>query len=169
MLCDDLIHVGNITGVFGVKGWVKIFSFTQPQDNILTYLPWHLLKGQEMKKIDAINGQLHGKFIVAALPEVIDRDEASKYVGYRIYISRDQLPVIGENEYYWADLIGLHVDTDRGVYLGEVVSLIETGANDVLVVKDGLHERLIPFVIEQTIQSVDLVGKKMIVDWDPEF
>lgn len=162
------INVGRISGVFGVKGWLKVFSFTDPRENILSYSPWLLKKGGEIKQLDVIDGSLHGKAIIAWLDGIDDRDQAAGLIGWEIFITHDQLPKTTEGEYYWSDLIGLKVETVDGVPLGVVGSLLETGANDVLVVQ-GERERAIPFLQGQTIINIDLDAGSIIVDWDPEF
>ncbi len=162
------INVGRISGVFGVKGWFKVFSFTNPRENILSYSPWLLKKGGEIKQLDVIDGALHGKAVIAQLDGIIDRDQAAGCVGWDIFITHNQLPETTEGEYYWSDLVGLKVETVEGVQLGVVDSLLETGANDVLVVQ-GERERAIPFLQGQTIINIDLDAGTMIVDWDPEF
>ncbi|MGZ8174545.1 MULTISPECIES: ribosome maturation factor RimM [Methylobacter] len=162
------ISVGKISGVFGIKGWVKVFSFTDPRENILTYSPWLLKKGGETKTVNVVDGQLQGKTIVAQLADVNDRDQAASLMGWDIFITQDQLPKAAKGEYYWSDLIGLNVETIDGVQLGVVDSLLETGANDVIIVQ-GERERVIPFLQGQTIINVDLDAGKIVVDWDPEF
>ena len=162
------INVGKISGVFGIKGWVKVFSFTDVRENILNYSPWLLKKDSETKWVAVIDGNLQGKTVVAQLDGVNDRDQAASLMGWDIFISPDQLPKAAKDEYYWSDLIGLHVETDLGVQLGVVEGLLETGANDVLIVK-GDRERVIPFLQGQTIVNIDLDTGRMIVDWDPDF
>jgi 16S rRNA processing protein RimM len=168
-LSKEFINVGEISGVFGVKGWVKVFSFTDPRENILNYSPWYLQKGQETKEVSLVDGQRQGKLVVAALEGVEDRDAAAALSGWKILIDKQQLPAATEGEYYWADLIGLQVKTTDGQNLGVVDHLLETGANDVLVVTDGEQERLIPFLQQQTVLQIDLVKRQMVVDWDPDF
>lgn len=163
-----LINIGKVSGVFGVKGWIKVFSFTNPRDNILDYSPWLLKKSNETRAVEVIAGALQNKVVVAQLKGIIDRDQAANLMGWDIYITPDQLPETAEGEYYWSDLVGLKAETTQGVQLGTVESLLETGANDVLIVQ-GDRERAIPFLQGQTIISIDLEAGKMIVDWDPDF
>jgi 16S rRNA processing protein RimM len=165
---QEEINVGKISGVFGVKGWVKVFSFTDSKENILNYSPWLLKKDTEIKTIAVIDGKLQGKAVVAQLDGINDRDEAARLMGWDIYIKPDQLPKAAKDEYYWSDLIGLAVETNLGVQLGIIENLLETGANDVVIVK-GERERVIPFLQGQTIISIDLATGKMVVDWDPDF
>ena len=168
MSLEQQINVGKISGVFGIKGWVKVFSFTNFKENILNYSPWLLKKGSETRTIKVLDGQLQGKTVVAQLDGVNDRDQAASYMGWDVFITPEQLPNAAENEYYWSDLIGLQVETSLGIHLGVVESLMETGANDVVIVK-GDRERAIPFLQGQVIINIDLDTRKMIVDWDPEF
>ena len=167
-MSEQHVSVGKISGVFGIKGWVKVFSFTDPRENILTYSPWLLKKGDETKTVNVVDGQLQGKTIVAQLADVNDRDQAASLMGWDVFITPNQLPKAAKGEYYWSELIGLNVETIQGVQLGVVDSLLETGANDVIIVQ-GERERVIPFLQGRTIVNVDLDAGRIIVDWDPEF
>lgn len=169
MLKSDLLSAGEVSGVFGVKGMVKVFSFTDPRENILAYSPWILQKNGQTKEVKIVSGQRHGNNVIAELEGVSDRDAALALIGWNIFISKQQLPKPKPGEYYWADLVGLSVETQQGISLGKVDHLLETGANDVLVVRDGEIERLIPFLQQQTVLNIDLDAGLMIVDWDPDF
>jgi len=162
------LNIGKISGVFGVKGWIKVFSFTDPRENILHYSPWILKKDSETRLVAVTDGKLQGKGVVAQLDGIDDRNQAAGLMGWDIFIMPEQLPKAAEGEYYWSDLIGLNVETTLGVQLGVVDSLLETGANDVLIVK-GERERVIPFLQKQTIMNIDTDAGKIIVDWDPGF
>lgn len=162
------INVGKISGVFGIKGWVKVFSFTANKENILKYSPWVLRKADETKTIKVINGNLQSKAVVAQLDGINDRDQAESLMGWDIFISPAQLPKTRQNEYYWSDLVGLTVENTDGAEFGVISSLLETGANDVVIVQ-GERERCIPFLQGQTIINIDLTAGKMIVDWDADF
>ncbi len=171
-----MVLLGRISGLFGVKGWVRIHSDTEPRENILKYSPWYLQQHGEWQSHELLAGQRHGKGVVAHLDNCPDRDSAAKLVGCKIAIRHAQLPDAGENEFYWSELKGLRVVTTGGTELGEVTSLMETGANDVLVVlasdEDSggkKRERLIPYIREQVIKSVDLETGTLVVDWDPDF
>lgn len=146
-----------------------MFSFTQPRENILRYSPWFLQKNNQIREIKVLGGQRQGNAVVAELEGIVDRDVALTLIGSEILISREQLPKAKADEYYWIDLIGLLVENKEGCKLGIVDHLLETGANDVLVVIDGETERLIPFLQKQTILKVDLANGSMLVDWDPDF
>ncbi|MGR9051529.1 MAG: ribosome maturation factor RimM [Gammaproteobacteria bacterium] len=168
MTRQHFIHVGEISGVFGIKGWLKVFSYTEPRENILSYSPWRLCKGTKERYFEVEDGYRHGKNVVVQLAGVDDRDAAEALSGWKIFIERAQLPDTDTGEYYWADLCGLKVVNLESVELGRVDHLMETGANDVLVVK-GDRERLIPFVMGQSIVKVDMADGVLIVDWDPDF
>jgi 16S rRNA processing protein RimM len=159
-----LITLGRIVGLFGVRGWVKIFSETARRDDILGYSPWYL-DGQPWRPV---TGGRHGKGLIAQLEGCDDRDVAATLVGKAITVHRDQLPPPQGDELYWADLEGVRVVTTQGVELGVVDRLFETAANDVMVVR-GERERLIPFLWDRVVQGVDLDRREMRVDWDPEF
>lgn len=167
-MVDELVGVGRVSGIFGVKGWIKVFSYTEVRENILTYSPWILRKGKESKEVKLVDGHRHGKTIVACLQGLDDRDDAAELNGWDILIHAEQLPLPGKDEYYWADLIGLRVKTVGGIDFGVVKQMLETGANDVVVVS-GDRERLIPFLQGQAIVNVDLQAGEMLVDWDPDF
>jgi 16S rRNA processing protein RimM len=162
------ILLGKITGLYGVKGWVKVFSYTHPLTNILTYSSWQLRFGEQWQTVTVTEGRIHNKGIIARLESCVDRDAAIKYLGAEIAVEREQLPTPLAGEYYWTDLIGLKVINREGNWLGAVEHLLETGANDVLIVK-GERERLIPLVFEHVILEVDLVEKILRVDWDADF
>ena len=172
-----LINVGRITAVYGIKGWVKVHSYTEPQDNLFEYHPWFLKTAHGVKQIEIDEARPHGDAFVAHIVGVDDRDLAAQYTAADIAIERDMLAELDDGEYYWDQLIGLNVFTEHAgerQRLGVVFKLMETGANDVLVVQGDSRsidqrERLIPYVPGQFVVSVDLSTSEMLVDWDPEF
>jgi 16S rRNA processing protein RimM len=164
---DDSICVGHIIGVQGVKGWVKVFSDTSPRENILQYSPWKIQAGEKIMNV-AVKGRLLGKNVVAQIDGVEDREQAAELIGSKIYIAAEQLPELGKGEYYWADLIGMKVESLESEPLGTIETMMETGANDVMVLQ-GDRERLIPFVIDEIVRKIDLVNKRVIVDWKPDY
>lgn len=147
-----------------MRGWVKVFSETEPRENILGYSPWYL--GEDPVPRAVAEGRCHGKGVVARLNGCEDRDQAAALVGLAIAIRRDQLPPPQPDEFYWADLEGLEVQTMDGVALGRVDHLFSTPANDVVVVI-GDRERLLPFLWDSVIREVDIERGLMRVDWDP--
>jgi len=164
------VVLGRIAGLFGVKGWVKVYSETDPPANILDYSPWYLKLTGGWQAFKLQQGQVHGKGIIARLGECTNRDAASPLLGAEIAVDRDQLPVLAENEYYWSDLVGLEVFNQAGQTLGVVDHLLETGANDVLVVMaQDKQECLIPYVVGDVVKEIDLERGCLRVDWDPEY
>lgn len=168
MTQDNRLIIGKISGIYGVKGWVRVFSETSPRNNILNYSPWQVLIKDQWVTMAVKEGRDHNKGIVVQLEGYDDRDIARDLIGAQIAISRDRLGTPEESEYYWADLIGCRVVTTEGVELGHIDHLFETGANDVIVIK-GERERLIPFIQGQVIKNIDLEQQLLEVDWDPEF
>ena len=163
------ILLGRVAGVFGVRGEIKLESWTEPRSAIFKYQPWILRTpaGQE-SELTGVRGRESGKTLVATFPGVTDRDVAEAMRGTEIYVARSALPAPNADEYYWVDLEGLDVQTVEGVKLGQVSHLFNTGSNDVLVVR-GDRERLVPFVMDDFIKSVDFDANLIVVDWDPEF
>lgn len=165
---ESRVIVGQLVGVYGVRGWLRLKSFTDPIENIVDYAPWQVYFGGQWRDVDVREAKAHGKGLVIWLDGVNDRDAAAAWVGCEVAVSRDALPRLGGDEYYWSDLVGLEVVTLDGAALGPVDSLLETGANDVLVVR-GDRERLIPFLLERVVRNVDLDARRIEVDWDPDF
>ncbi len=164
------IIVGKIVSLYGVRGWVKVYSYTNPRTNILTYSPWQLGLHGQWQNVMVAERQAYGKGILARLESCQDRDTAARFLGADIAVDRGQLPPTLEGEYYWADLIGLTVINSEGITFGQVVSLLETGANDVLVVKgEGTPERLIPFLPDRVILEIDLSKRWIRVDWEVDY
>jgi len=161
-----LVPLGYVSGVHGIQGWIKIHSWTSPREAILDYVPW--LLGEERQPVEIADGRAQGKTIVARLPGVDDRDQAQAWVGKEISVLRKQLPAAEGDHWYWADLVGLEVITTDGVRLGRIDKMMETGANDVMVVA-GEKEVLVPFVPGTYVKRVDLDGGTVEVDWQPDY
>lgn len=165
---QSLLELGKISGVFGVQGWVKIFSWTDPREGIIDYSPWMLHHRGEWREIELEAGQRQGKMVIAKLAGVDDRDQAMLLNGAVIAVPAERLKKLKKDQFYWRELEGLQVINAAGVNLGVVDHLMETGANDVLVVK-GDRERLIPYTPGHAVQKVDLSAGVISVDWDPDF
>lgn len=170
------VPVGKLNGLFGVKGWVKVFSNTQPKENILAYSPWFLKRNGQWQEFKLLSGKSHGKGVIAQLEGCTDRDAAAELIGSDIAIKHEQLAKPASGEYYWNDLIGLLVTNLEGIELGKITSMLETGANDVMIVhsvekdiKGKKRERLIPFISEEVVHEINLEQGFMTVDWDAEF
>jgi 16S rRNA processing protein RimM len=162
------IVIGRIGGPFGVKGWVKLLSWTEPRERIIGYSPWQIERDGQWREWRVAEGHAHGKGVIARLEGIADRDQAAALMGTDIAVLRSQLSATKPGQYYWADLIGLEVRLTDGRSLGRVGSMMATGSNDVLVV-EGERQRLVPFIHGQVIQHVDLAAGVIQVDWDPDF
>ena len=159
------VVLGRISGLFGVRGWVKVYSYTEPREAILDYDCW-LLSGKDgWQEATVAEGQRHGKTVIVRIDGYDDRDKAAGLIGTEIGVSRDWMPETDDDQYYWSDIEGLNVVNRDGKALGKVDYLLETGANDVMVVK-GEQERLIPFVRDKVVLGVDLAKGEIRVDWD---
>ena len=164
---DGLVGLGRIDGLFGVRGWVKVYSYTRPREKILTYVPWFVSTPEGWQQMVVEEGRVQGKGIVAKLAGIDDRDQASRLVGAEIGCEATQMSPLKQGEFYWAQLEGLKVVNLSGQELGVVSHLIETGANDVIVVRNG-RERCIP-ATPGVLQDVDLAAGLIRVDWDADF
>ena len=171
---EGTIRVGRIATVYGVRGWLKIDSGTEPAGNILKYRPWWLLRDGHWLQVDPDADEVSGKWLLAHLPGVDDREAARRFCQLDIHVEIGQLPALPAGEYYWHQLIGLRVvgrDRNQPAVLGTVVSLLETGAHDVLVVHGDAgavdrRERLIPYT---AVLGVDLERGSLEVDWAPDY
>ncbi len=164
---EKKLLVGKINGFFGVQGWVKIFSYTEPRKNIFEYQPWYFIDDGTYKSIEMTMGREQSKTIVAHVKGIDNRDQASQLIGKSLYIDKDQLPQLDDNEHYWHELAGFRVINKNAVDLGVVDYLVDTGSNDVLVIK-GDKEHWIPY-IEPYLVSVDKKNRVISVDWDENF
>ncbi|THD12095.1 ribosome maturation factor RimM [Metallibacterium scheffleri] len=164
------VVLGRVVGQHGLRGELKLFSYTAPPERIFDYRVWRLkaADGREIE-LKRINGRVQGKALIVSLPGVLDRDAALAWMDAEVSVARAALPPLAQGEFYWADLEGLEVVTLEGVSLGKVSHLLSTGANDVMVVRDAERERLLPFVPGQWVQQVDLAAGRIVVDWDPAF
>jgi 16S rRNA processing protein RimM len=162
------VVLGRVGGLYGVRGWVKLWSYTDPVDNLLAYRDLELGQGGAWRPVRLLEGRHHGEGLVARFEGVSDRDSAALLVGAELAVARERLPAPEEGEYYWTDLVGLEVVNRDGLSLGRVGEMIATGANDVMVVS-GDRERLVPFLPGRFVDEVDLAGGRIYVDWDPDF
>lgn len=173
----EFLTLGRITGVFGIKGWLKVKSFTEPQTNLFAHSEWCLKAQGGAKTVTVLNHKVHGEGWIVQLRGVDDRNTAEGYTKADIIIKADQLPELSSGDFYWHQLIGLRVESHfegRVVDLGRVDDLLETGANDVLVVVGDAgsiddRRRLVPYIPSLYVLDVDLKGQCMQVHWDPDF
>lgn len=174
---SEMVVMGRIVAPYGIYGWLKVQPDTETLDSLFDYPEWWLgrddgLRNTPWQKFSVETVKIHVNTLLVKLRGIDDRDAALAFKSKHVAIPREQLPEPEDNEYYWSDLIGLAVKNQQQVNFGTVVDVFETGANDVLVVKQakesGDRERLIPF-IDQVVLEVDLAAKIMLVDWDAEF
>jgi 16S rRNA processing protein RimM len=163
---DPSYHVvGRIGSTYGVRGWIKVHSYTEFGATILEYNPWYLANNDHYDPFKIEESRMHGQGVVVKFVGINTPEEARLLTGRIVAIPRAELPVLKENEYYWSDLIGLSVIDQNGLLLGKVIYLIETGSNDVLVVK-GDKEHAIPYLLGEVVTSIDLTKREIHVDWE---
>ncbi|NNC76539.1 MAG: ribosome maturation factor RimM [Woeseiaceae bacterium] len=162
---DDTVVLGRISGLFGVRGWIKVYSYTDPREAILDYSQWWLGQDDDWFTAELTEGKRQGKTVIAHLSGYDDPDQAATLLGRDVIVPRSALPLPDKDTYYWSDLEGLRVIHRDGTDLGTVAYVLETGANDVLVTS-GDKERLIPFIVGEVILNVDLANGEISVDWD---
>ncbi|WP_304984994.1 ribosome maturation factor RimM [Coxiella-like endosymbiont] len=162
------VIMGRLARPYAVQGWIKVVSFTDPIENLLTYKNWFIQHHDEWKLFSLRTGQIHGPFLVIKLEGLDDTETAKQYTNDLIAVERNTLSPLEENEYYWTDLIGMRIVTTKGVALGTVKSLFETGSNDVLITSNQGDERLIPY-LSHVVKSVDIENKIIVVNWDADF
>lgn len=160
--------MGRIAAPFGVKGWIKLTPFTAKTRNLLDYPEWWVGRPGDWRLYRLSTGHEHGTTLVANLEGCDDRDSAALMRGMQVAVAREALPAPQANEFYWADLIGLRVVNAEQQDLGVVTRVIETGANEVLVVEKDAAQRLIPFIAD-VIRDVDLNSGVIRVDWGADF
>ena len=163
------VLIGRITAAHGVRGWLKLKSFTDPTDNILHYKPWLFADAHgHTREVEVLDLQRNGANFIAKVKGCEDRNAAELFKGTEIRLSSDALPAAEEGEYYWDELIGLEVINVADVVLGTVRGLLETGAKDVLIVKNDEAETLVPFA-EPYLHNVDLDAGRITVDWQADW
>lgn len=153
--------VGRFGKAHGIKGFIHLYSFTEPVDNILKLLPWYVTINGKKQLITIEKSTVGNKSIIVKIDGCNDRTKAETYNNLFVHIEREQLPPLKNDEYYWADLEGLKVVTKEGLNLGTVQYVFATGANDVLAV----NKHFIPY-IKNVILKVDLEQKTITVDWE---
>ncbi|MCP1622998.1 ribosome maturation factor RimM [Pseudomonas sp. GD04087] len=170
---EEMVVLGKIVSVHGIRGEVKVYSFTDPLDNLLDYRRWTLKRGNEVRQAELVQGRVQGNVLVAKLKGLDDREIARTFAEFEILVPRSELPVLDDGEFYWSQLEGLKVIDQNGQLFGILDHMLETGANDVMVVKPCAgslddRERLLPYT-DQCVQAVDLEAGEMRVDWDADF
>lgn len=182
---NERILLGHVTGVSGLKGWVKVHSDTNPRENIFSYKSWWIEQSGSWKQVTVVDGRPQGKTIVAQIEGVSSPEQASELIGAKIAVNRESMPELSSGEFYWADLTGMLVRTIEDVQIGPVSRLFETGANDVMVVTDereqpvttdsvksaGNSDRevLVPWLVPDVVKEIDVDNRIITIDWDPDF
>lgn len=170
----ELTILGKITTAFGIKGWVKVYSYTDPETNILDFPIWQLNVNGQWQAFKVKNSQLQTKGLAVFLEGINDRDAALALAQSEIAVYTDELPELDEDEHYWFQLIGLNVKNTQGEWLGQVAELLDSGGgNQVMVVKgcEGSidnQQRLIPYV-GAIVLEVNEDSGEVIVDWQADY
>ena len=159
--------MGRIAAPFGIAGWLRVQVYTASIDNLRAYGAWWVGKGTQWRQFEVEGARVQGRALIAKLKGCDNRDSAARLRGSEVAVARSELPHTAANEWYWADLIGLRAQNLAGEELGEVVRIVQTGSNDVLLVQ-GERERLIPF-IEEVVREIDLAAGIMRLDWSAEY
>lgn len=167
------VTLGRVAGVYGVRGWIKIHSLTRPTENLLNYRRWWIAKGGGFEA-KLLEGKVHGHGLIARISgadrqPITDRDVAASLLGAEIQVDRTALPMLPQGQHYWIDLIGLKVESEQGEPLGEVTDVTSNGVQDVLILRQGEIERLIPFVTGPIVKSVDMAARRIVCDWQPDY
>ena len=170
----EKILVGQISAAYGIAGWVRVFSHTDPREQIFSYRPWHLKKGSKSAAIEPKIYKKHNKGLLVLPKAFADRSQAESISGFEIWVDSSQFPSLGRGEYYWHQLEGLDVINAQGQLLGAVSHLMETGVRDVLVLKPSHksidnRERLIPYVEPEVIMNINLEAGSINVQWDADY
>jgi len=163
-----LVTLGRISGLFGVKGWVKVHSYTNPRDNVVSFTTWTLKSRGGERRYEVETGHAQGAGVVAKLRGLDDREHARELIGAEIIVERGELPECAPGEYYWMDLEGLEVRNLDGRVLGTIDHLMSNGGHDIMVLA-GEPQRLIPFVHGRVIHEVDLAAGRVVADWPWDF
>jgi 16S rRNA processing protein RimM len=175
----DAVEVGRIADAWGIKGWFKVLPHSASPEALFSSKRWYLLPSEKGAKtfsgsmlLRVREAKEHSDSVVASAQEIDDRTAAEALKGARVFVARSSFPTPAPDEYYWVDLLGLQVLNREGLALGEVQELLSTGPQTVLVIgyeQDGKPaERMIPFV-SAYVDTVDIAGKRIIVDWQPDY
>lgn len=179
---EEYLIVGRLVAPFGVKGWVKVRSYTEPEHNLFSYRPWYIGSATDRRQLEVVATQSHGKGVIVRLKGCQQREDAAALAGQDVFVRRSQLAILEGGEHYWRDLLGLKVlvrgpEQAQGgsvnLLLGKVAEFIETGANDVLVIKPvpgsvDKRERLVPFLAPYVL-DVDSEAGEILLDWELDF
>lgn len=175
MTQSQKVILGKVGAPYGIKGWLKLTPYTDNPEGIFDYETLFVQLNGQWQEHTVAQWRRHNNGLVFKFDAIDDRNQAQVYTNAEIAVSEEDLPELEEDEFYWRDLIGLEVKSESGYQMGQVADLLETGSNDVLVVRAkpndafGKTERLIPFITDQVIKEIDQSNKLIVVDWDPGF
>ena len=164
----DWVVIGRFGRPQGLKGFIRVISFTEPEQSIFEYSPWYTSHDGQWLPIELENPVKQNNTLLVKVTGYVQREQVATLTHTEIWVARAQLPVLADGEYYWQDMLHMQVSNQTGIVLGEVTSLLSTGSNDVLVVC-GEKRHLIPYVKGIYILSIDPVQRNIVVDWDENF
>lgn len=172
---NNPVILGTVGAVYGIKGWLKIISFTDQAEGIFEYQPWLIGREGQWRDVEVAQWRWHNKGLIARFADIDEREAAQQLTGLKIAVAADKLPQLPDDEFYWRDLIGMRVVNTQNYDMGTVSQMLPTVSNDVLVVTAngndafGKRERLIPFIQSQYVIEVDSAEKRITVDWPADF
>ena len=171
----SIVVVGKLGSAYGIKGWLKLHSFTEVSEDIFKYNPWYIQSNHDWNIVCLEDWKKHGKSYIVKLRGIDVREDVQYYSNLNIGVNSNTLPTLSDSEFYWLELVGMDDFTTKNYHLGKVSEILETGSNDVLVIKANVNdafnkkERLIPFIEEQVIKFISRKDNKIEVDWEPGF
>ncbi|WP_422667309.1 ribosome maturation factor RimM [Buchnera aphidicola] len=168
---NDRIIIGKFGKTYGILGWITLFSFTEKKENIFHYSPWFIIEDKYFKKIDLNTWKKHKNNFIVNIKNIINRSIATQFTNKNILIYANQLPKLKNDEYYWQDIINYKVFNTKNIYLGNVINLIRTAYNDILIIKNQFQllnkkEILIPIIYYKIIKKIDNTNKIIYVNWN---
>lgn len=163
---EKYVVVGRLGRPYGLAGWQHVQSYTQSSQSLFQFKRWFILQKGVWQPFEVVAHKPHGSGWVARLQGITEKEQAALYSNLQIAVLRTELPVLPENEFYWADLEKLKVVTKTGIMLGTIDFLYENTTLDIMVVKDKGKERHIPFLLQDTVLEIDYLAGQVVVDWD---
>ncbi|OGV33992.1 MAG: 16S rRNA processing protein RimM [Legionellales bacterium RIFCSPHIGHO2_12_FULL_35_11] len=164
----EWVVVGKFGRVQGLKGFIKVVSFTEPKDNILSYSPLYANIADKITQLEISDVDKNNKLILIKVAGYEEREAVAHLTNNEILIHCDQLAILPDGEFYWHQLVGMEVFNDKQTHLGKVDDIIATGSNDVLVVT-GEQRTLIPYIMNDYVTSIDITNNRITVNWDKDF
>ncbi|WWO96050.1 MAG: ribosome maturation factor RimM [Candidatus Dasytiphilus stammeri] len=170
---NNLVILGKISSPYGIRGWLKINSYTDKKENIISYQPWMIHLNNEYHEIKLEDWKTCPSSLIIKIKGYNTVDESRKFINTNIIGDASVFPLLEKGEYYWRELIGCHVITKEGYNVGTVLELFSTGSNDVLVVHSSLiknnKQLLIPFINQEVIKTIDIFSRYIEITWEKKF